>query len=33
VAATRDIRCWNDVMTISCGLKLSEDTDGSLFRF
>jgi hypothetical protein len=33
--AKRDIRCLarDDVMTISCSEKLSEDTDRSLCRF
>jgi hypothetical protein len=33
--AKRDIRCLmrDDAMTISCGEKLSQDTDGSLSRF
>jgi hypothetical protein len=33
--AKRDIRCLvsDDAMTISCGEKLSPDTDGSLCRF
>jgi hypothetical protein len=33
--AKRDTRCLmeDDAMTISCGEKLSEDTDGSLSRF